>query len=122
MRRPLWWWPSLALTALIWWLSSSSDPLGTPLPHPFDWAGHLLLYALLGFSLGRASGSYPAAWVLAAWLGALDEVHQAFVAGREAGIGDWWFDLLGSFIGSRLSAPGTLTDSAESARSRRGDH
>ncbi|WP_245895968.1 VanZ family protein [Deinococcus irradiatisoli] len=111
MRRPAWWWPALILVALNWWLGSS----GTALAQPLDWAAHLLLYAALGFSLGRASGSYPAAWVLTAWLGALDQVHQAFVAGRDAGITGWWAALLGGFVGSRLS----LTDPAESARSRR---
>ena len=87
----------------IWTLSGDSDPLGVPLRHPLDWAGHFLEYALLGFTLGRACGRRDLAWVLAAGFGALDEVHQAFVPGREAGITDWWFDLAGAWLGSRLA-------------------
>lgn len=96
----LWWWPALALMALVWWLSSRADPLGLPLAHPLDWGAHFLSYAALSFCLGRASGSGAAGWVLAAWFGAFDEVHQAFVPGREAGLQDWWFDLLGGWAGS----------------------
>jgi VanZ family protein len=98
----VWWGLSLALMALMWFLSSSGDPLGVPLPHPLDWAGHFTEYALLGVLLGRATGRRDLGWLLAAWFGALDEVHQAYVPGREAGIGDWWFDLAGSWLGSRV--------------------
>ena len=89
--------------AVIWVLSSSSDPLGVPLPHPLDWAGHTLEYLALGFALGRATGRSGLALGLAAWFGAVDEVHQAFVAGRDAGIQDWLADLLGAWLGSRLA-------------------
>jgi len=102
----MWWWPALALMALLWWLSSTADPLGAALTHPLDWAAHFLSYAALGFCLGRACGSSAAGWLLAAWFGAFDEVHQAFVPGREAGIGDWWFDLLGSWAGSVVLGSG----------------
>ena len=101
MKR--WWWPTLALAALIWWLSSRSQPLGVPLTHPLDWILHFASYAALGYCAGRATGSFAVAWVLAAWFGAFDEVHQAFVPGREAGITDWWFDLLGAALGSYLA-------------------
>ncbi|WP_318636146.1 VanZ family protein [Deinococcus detaillensis] len=99
----LWWLPTLALMAVIWVLSSRADPIGIPLPHPLDWAAHFVSYAALGFCAARASGSWTLGWVLAAWFGAFDEVHQAFVPGREAGISDWWFDLLGAALGSRLT-------------------
>ena len=100
--RGVWWAVSLLLMAVIWMLSSSSDPLGVPLPHPIDWAGHALEYLALGFALGRATGRTGLALGLAAWYGAIDEVHQAFVAGRDAGIQDWLVDLLGAWLGSRL--------------------
>ncbi|WP_367272183.1 VanZ family protein [Deinococcus sp.] len=101
--KPLWWLPTLLLAGLIWFLSSrSSTPV--PLPHPIDWVAHASAYLALGFSLGKASGNWQLAWVLAAWFGALDEVHQAFVPPREAGIGDWWFDLIGSGLGSWWAA------------------
>ena len=104
MRR--WWWPTLALAALIWWLSSRSTPLGLPLTHPFDYLLHFASYAALAFCVGRASGSFALAWVLVAWLGAIDEVHQAYVPGREAGITDWWFDFFGAALGSALATRG----------------
>ena len=101
--RGVWWGVSLLLVAVIWVFSSSSAPLGMPLPHPLDWAGHALEYLALGFALGRATGRPGLALGLAAWAGAVDEVHQAFVAGRDAGIQDWLADLLGAWLGSRLA-------------------
>ncbi len=100
--RGVWWAVSLLMMAVIWVFSSSSDPLGVPLPHPLDWAGHALEYLALGFALGRATGRPGLALGLTAWAGAVDEVHQAFVAGRDAGIQDWLVDLLGAWLGSRL--------------------
>ncbi len=101
--QPLWWLPTLLLAGLIWFLSSrGSTPV--PSPHPIDWIAHASVYLALGFSLGKASGNWQLAWVLAAWFGALDEVHQAFVPPREAGISDWWFDLIGSGLGSWWAA------------------
>lgn len=91
--------------AAIWMLSSGQKTPGPALPHPLDWIAHFVAYLALGFALGKATGRPGLAWVLAAWFGALDEVHQAFVPPREAGITDWFFDLAGSFLGSRLGAP-----------------
>lgn len=104
--QPVWWLPSLAIMGAVWWLSSGSDTPGPPLVHPLDWAAHFTAYAALGYSLGRATGSRGWALVLAAWFGALDEVHQAFVPGREAGITDWLFDLAGAWTGVWLAARG----------------
>ena len=100
---PGWWVVALALAGLVWLLSSrGSTPL--PAPHPLDWLAHTLIYLALGFSLGKATGNWRVAWVAVAWFGALDEVHQAFVPPREATIGDWWFDLLGSGLGAHWAA------------------
>jgi VanZ family protein len=101
--RAFWWTVSLLIMGTVWMLSSSSAPLGLSLAHPLDWLGHALEYLLLGYTLGRATGRRGLALGLAAWFGAADEVHQAFVAGREAGIQDWLFDLLGAWLGSRLA-------------------
>ncbi|MFC4426021.1 VanZ family protein [Deinococcus navajonensis] len=101
--------------AAIWWLSSQSDTPGPPLHHPLDWAAHALSYLALAYSLGRATGQRGTALLIAVWFGALDEVHQAFVPGRDAGIGDWWFDLLGALIGSRQATrPRTAADERSS--------
>ncbi|PNY82844.1 antibiotic resistance protein VanZ [Deinococcus koreensis] len=85
--------------AVIWYLSSSADTPGPPLAHPLDWIAHFLAYLALGFSLGRATGRPGLALVIAVWWGALDEVHQAFVPGRDAGVQDWLFDLAGASLG-----------------------
>ncbi|WP_338069131.1 VanZ family protein [Deinococcus fonticola] len=103
--KPAWWLPTLLLMGVIWLLSSGARTPGPALPHPLDWAAHGLGYLALGFCLGKATGQRQLAWVLAAWFGALDEVHQAFVPPREAGVVDWLFDLLGAFVGSRLALP-----------------
>ena len=92
-----------ALLALGIWLLSSGGSTPLPAPHPLDWLAHLLTYMALSFCLSRATGNPVLALLLAAWFGALDEVHQAFVPPREAGITDWWFDLAGSLLGSRLA-------------------
>ena len=98
-----WWLPSVLLLAAIWILSSLPDTPGPALPHPLDWAAHALTYLALGYSLARATGSARTALVLVAWWGALDEVHQAFVPQRDAGIEDWLFDLLGGLVGVGLA-------------------
>ena len=101
--KAFWWAVSLALLALIWVADSSASPLGLSLRHPFDWLGHLLIYLALGYALGRATGRRGLALGLAAWVGAADEVHQAFVAGREAGIQNWLWALAGAWIGGRVA-------------------
>ncbi|WP_058976415.1 VanZ family protein [Deinococcus grandis] len=101
--RPLWWVPSLAIMGVIWWLSSAPHTPGPSLEHPKDWLAHFLAYLSLAFSLGRATGRRGLALVIAAWFGALDEVHQAFVPPREAGVQDWLFDVAGAYVGVRLA-------------------
>ena len=110
--KPFWWAVSLLLLAVIWALSSSSTPLGVPLRHPLDWLGHTLEYLALAYALGRATGRRGLALGLAVWFGAADEVHQAFVAGRDAGIQDWLFGLLGAWLGSRLGGPSAAGENA----------
>jgi VanZ family protein len=110
--KRLWWFVSLLLLAVIWALSSSSTPLGVPLRHPFDWLLHALAYLALAYALSRATGRPGLALGLAAWFGAADEVRQAFVAGRDAGIQDWLFGLLGAWLGSRLGRPSATADDA----------
>ena len=101
-----WWLVALLQVGLTWWLSGQATPLGVSLTAPWDKLAHGLSYLLLGYALTRATGRPALAWALAAWLGALDEVHQAFVPGREAGLPDWWADLIGSGLGVWLAARG----------------
>ncbi|GEM49921.1 VanZ family protein [Deinococcus cellulosilyticus] len=98
-----WWLLSLLYMGVIYWFSAQSGG-AVGIPAPWDKVAHTLEYLGLGFLLGKATRSWKAAWVLTAWYGALDEVHQAFVPMRMAGIDDWWFDLLGGLLGSRLGA------------------
>lgn len=102
-RRGRWWLTSGLIAAGIWVVSGMSDTPGPGLAHPWDWAAHGVTYLALAFSLTRATGSAGAALALAAWYGALDEVHQSFVPGREAGLPDWLADVTGAWLGVTLA-------------------
>jgi len=85
--------------------------------HPWDWFVHTGMYGGLAFLVVRAamlSGWGPVRRRLL-WLGvvfsaygALDEVHQLFIAGRDGSPTDWAFDTIGAtaglLIGSWLMA------------------
>ncbi len=101
--RGFWWLVAVAQVTGTWWLSSQATPLGVGLTAPWDKVAHGLSFLVLGYALARATGRPATAWVLAAWLGALDEAHQAFVPGREAGLPDWLADVLGSGLGCVLA-------------------
>ena len=75
------------------------------IPAPWDKLAHFTEYALLGFLLGRGTGNVPLAFALAALYGVSDEVHQAFVPGREASVFDWLADAAGALIGALLAGP-----------------
>jgi len=102
--------PALLIVGFIWFLSSQSI-----LPQPkgilgWDKLQHLLAY----WTLGTAAGFWihPAFWrrrpVLSLLLimlagsayGAIDEVHQFFVPGRDCSGWDWIADTLGAFLGA----------------------
>jgi len=76
------------------------------LPHPVDWFGHAGLYGGTGVLLARAGilrgwAARRLAWMallLSVWA-ALDELHQLFIPGRDAEVGDWVADTLGGSIG-----------------------
>jgi VanZ family protein len=103
------WLPALSYMALIWWLSSM--PITLPLASiPWrDKAAHLFEYGLLGLLDARAvrrtwPGLLPGrAWagaaVLTASWGYLDEIHQAFVPGRNASAYDLLADVVGAGVG-----------------------
>ena len=111
--RPLRWrWlgPALGYAALIFFLSSLSNPF------PFKPTGlltldkllHFVEYAafggLLAWGLARAGLAVSSAAVWAAVLGSAygltDEVHQAFVPNRSADPRDWVADSVGTLVGA----------------------
>jgi len=100
--------------ALIWALSSiGGRDLSVHLPVS-DKVVHCAEYAVLGFLLAHAAlSTWPrhsivraaalALLITVAW-GVLDEVHQAFVPGRDADVFDLVADVLGGLIGTSLRA------------------
>jgi VanZ family protein len=97
-----------AYLALIFWLSSQSDPLPALTENIWDKALHAVEYGGLGFLLALAflaSGLVPRRALLAAALGAsvygaTDEVHQAFVPNRSCDVRDWAADSVGAALGA----------------------
>jgi VanZ family protein len=100
--------PALAWAAVAYWLSSLSNPLPF-LPKElftFDRVLHAIEYAAGGALLAWAllPRGPRAAFLLAALLtaayGASDEIHQGFVPGRDADVGDWLADAVGGALGA----------------------
>ena len=101
------WVGAAAWAAVIFGLSAL--PAGaTPLsPFPFpgdDKVVHAAVYAVLGALLRVALGRTGPAIALAAAYGVTDEVHQAFVPGRDADAFDWIADAVGSALGALFAA------------------
>ncbi len=101
-------WAAVALWAAIQ-LTLTSLP-GRDIPvsikHPVDWIGHAGLYFGLGFLLARvavlrgwALRTVVVVGVLVSVAGALDELHQLFIPGRDAEVGDWLSDSVGGAAG-----------------------
>jgi VanZ family protein len=63
---------------------------------------HLVEFAILGALLFRALRREPAAVALGAAYAATDEIHQAFVTGREGSPFDWLVDVVGVAAGVLL--------------------
>ncbi len=109
-RRLRAWAPALLYAALIFTLSSLSRPqdLVPPALLSFDKLLHLAEYAVLGGLLSRALGAavrppsraFALALLLGALYGASDELHQAFVPGRDASPFDWSADAAGTALGA----------------------
>ena len=106
------WLPPLAYMALIFYLSSQSDPLPQLTAHVWDKLLHALEYAglaalfaraLLGEGLGWTA-SVAAAALLAAAYGATDEYHQLSVPLRTADLQDWIVDVVGASLGALACA------------------
>lgn len=75
------------------------------IPAPWDKLAHGGVFAVLAAAIGLASGLRGWRMVLisiagAALLGALDEWHQVFLPGRQAGLGDLLADMAGASAGA----------------------
>jgi VanZ family protein len=102
--------PALLIAGFIWFLSSQSI-----LPQPkgilgWDKLQHLLIFGALAAAIGfwipaafwkRRPGLFLLITMLAgSGYGAIDELHQYFVPGRDSNVWDWIADTLGSFLGA----------------------
>jgi VanZ family protein len=79
--------------------------------HPIDWVGHAGMYGCLGVLIARVGAMRGWRWrrlllagVIMSVGGALDELHQLFIPGRSAEVGDWLSDTLGSTAGLTVGA------------------
>jgi VanZ family protein len=98
------WLPVLFWAALIFTFSSIPS-LGTGLG---TWdlvlrkLGHAVEFAVLGALVYRALRREPLAILLGSAYAATDEIHQAFVSGRQGSPVDWLIDTLGGIAGVLL--------------------
>lgn len=94
--------PAVAWFGLTWWLSSRADPPGSDLlAIPFaDKLGHAGLFAVQAGLLRLAGLRVRLAVLFAVALGALDELHQAFVPGRSPDLADLAADAVGAVVGA----------------------
>ena len=102
-RRAAAWIGAAAWATLLFGLSSL--PAGATPSSPISFPGddkvvHAALYAVLGGLLRIALGRSGPAIALAAAYGVTDEVHQAFVPGRDADVFDWLADAVGAALGA----------------------
>ncbi len=113
--RP-WLFALLGWAGVIFLLSSFPNPPGPRGPEWQSYAAHTVEYAVFAFLAARfLAATWPAspplrlalaAWMLAVLYGLSDELHQAFVPGRDASLVDVAFDAFGAAIGSGFA---TLT-------------
>ena len=105
------WGPFLGAHGIVFWLSSLSHVPGTDrvwdkLLHAGGYAG-LGVLALRafhgGFERPRRTPTLSAATAVILW-GILDEIHQSFVPGRDASVGDVLADAVGFVIAVGLAA------------------
>ena len=97
---------ALVWAGLLFWQSSSSGAgsLLSFLPAGSDKVAHFGAYAVLAALLSLAAGNAKLGWALAVAYGISDEIHQLFVPGRFASVGDLVADSLGAALGAGLVA------------------
>ena len=79
------------------------------IPSPWDKLVHGVIFALLAWAIGVASGLPDWQRLILAFFGSLlvgvlDEWHQVYLPGRQAGWSDLIADVVGSTIGTALLA------------------
>ncbi|MGE3260466.1 MAG: VanZ family protein [Bacteriovoracia bacterium] len=106
--RALSWLLVLAYMGLIFWLSSLTVlPVAMRFPYE-DKFIHAAAYAVMGFLAANAFSEGPhkkrfwLAFMVASLYGISDEIHQAFVPGRDASVWDWCADTTGAWMGAYL--------------------
>ena len=110
MRRPAGSWRSVAVWAVLILIATTVPVTDLVLRTPTLWLDklvHGVLYLVLGWLVGAAicAAGRRTFWAWAIALLALfvfallDEVHQMWLPGRVASLGDWWADVLGATIG-----------------------
>lgn len=97
------WIPALLWAATVFWLSSRSRLVELPYALGWDKLQHCAAYAVGGAAFAHAVGMRGrgpwAAVALAVLYGALDELHQWFVPGRNSDARDWLADAVGALAG-----------------------
>ncbi|SEN97047.1 VanZ like family protein [Nitrosospira multiformis] len=79
------------------------------IPPPWDKLVHATVFALLACTIGLSSNlrgwhKLAVAFFSALLIGALDELHQMYLPGREAGFADFIADIIGSIFGTAFLA------------------
>jgi len=98
----------LVLGILIGLFAGGAQPVAVNLiPSPWDKLAHAVIFALLTWAIGTASGlsgwrRLGLAFLGAALIGLFDEWHQMYLPGRKAGWDDFAADVTGSLIGIAL--------------------
>jgi VanZ family protein len=104
-RFNIYWVIALLYMGLIFLFSSFPPPIELPSFSLADKLAHLLQYGLLAsliyFALKKAQANFHpilVAFLIASLYGVSDEIHQYFVAGRDADVLDAVADAVGSFV------------------------
>lgn len=104
----LYWLPTIFIAGAIFFASSISDPPVLINMTGSDKLLHIFAFIPLGFFMHRAVNVYSfertrfniiLSFILCSIYGFTDEIHQAFVPGRNSDINDIWADLIGSILG-----------------------
>jgi VanZ family protein len=111
IRRVSLWLPPIAYMALIYYLSSQSDPVPQVTSVVWDKLLHFVEYGGLAVLLARAllgerltaGVALVAAILLTSAYGATDEAHQSRVPQRQADVRDWIVDSIGAAAGAGIA-------------------